>query len=180
MADPAGDTRGRVGQSDEVFIQLLTAEQIKLLHYIAMLLGDPHAANNVLQETNLVLWRKAHEFQKGTNFSAWAHQVAYWQVQAYVRDRKRDRHVFSEELIAQLASRKTDDSIEAETRVALRHCLKHTSKANLELLRQRYEEGLTIVSLSKQLGKTQSAVKVRLMRIRQALLKCIQQKLAGS
>lgn len=76
---------------DEAFVQLLTAEQLRLLHYIAKLLGDPNEAQNVLQETNLVLWRKSGEFQAGTNFSAWAHNVAYWQVRAFVRDRQRDR-----------------------------------------------------------------------------------------
>lgn len=165
--------------SEEALVQLLTAEQLKLLHYIAMLLGDPHEAQNVLQETNLVIWRKASDFQAGTNFSAWAHQIAYWQVRAYVRDRHRDRHVFNEKLIDQLASRSVDDSVEAETRVALRHCMKQTSKQNLEMLRKRYEEGLSIISLAEELGKTPSAVKVRLMRIRQALLNCIQQQRAS-
>ena len=165
--------------SEEALVQLLTAEQLKLLHYIAMLLGDPHEAQNVLQETNLVIWRKSSEFQAGTNFSAWAHQIAYWQVRAYVRDRHRDRHVFNEKLIDQLASRTVDDSVEAETRVALRHCMKQTSKQNMEMLRKRYEEGLSIISLAEELGKTPSAVKVRLMRIRQALLNCIQQQRAS-
>jgi RNA polymerase sigma-70 factor, ECF subfamily len=165
--------------SDEALVQLLTAEQLKLLRYIAMLLGDPHEAHNVLQETNLVLWRKAHEFRQGTDFSAWAHQIAYWQVRAHVRDRSRDRHVFNEKLIEQLASRTTDDLADVETRIALRHCMKLTSKQNLDMLRKRYEEGLPIAMVAKELGKTPSAVKVRLMRIRQALLTCIQQKRAG-
>lgn len=162
----------------ETFVQLLVSEQLRLLNYINMLLADPHAANNVLQETNLVLWRKADEFEPGTSFSAWAQKVACWQVRAYVRDKSRDRHVFSKELIDQLANRPDYEQDETAVHVTLRHCLKNTSKQNLELLRRRYEEGLSLAALAKRSGKSLSAVKVRLMRIRQALLRCIQQHMS--
>lgn len=175
MTSPAGGSRK---QSDEAFVQLLTAEQLKLLRYITMLLGDSHAANNVLQETNLVLWRKSGDFESGTSFSAWSHQVAYWQVQAYVRDRNRDRHVFSEKLIEQLRSHDVVEEEQSETRLALRHCLKSVSESNIRLLRKRYEDGLSIRLLAKDCGKTESAVKVGLLRIRRALLKCIEQNVA--
>jgi RNA polymerase sigma-70 factor, ECF subfamily len=177
MASAADDRRDL---GDEGFVRLLTAEQFKLLRYIAILLGDPEAASNVLQDTNLVLWRKSAEFKRGSNFSAWARQIAYWEVRAYVRDEKRDRHVFSEEVIEQLAARTTDESYDAEMRVSLRHCLQHISKSNLGLLQKRYEEGLSIAALAKEVGKSDSAVKVRLLRLRRALLKCIRRRLAGS
>lgn len=177
-AGNSGDDAVGTRQQEEQFVQLLTSVQLRLLHYIAMLLGDPNEAANVLQETNLVLWRKSKEFRPGTNFSAWAHQVAYWQVQAYVRDRRRDRHVFDESLIEQLANHEQEVSVEPEVRVALRHCLSNVSPRNLELLRKRYEGGQSIKKLADQLGKTPSAVKVGLLRIRRALLECIEQKLA--
>jgi RNA polymerase sigma-70 factor (ECF subfamily) len=180
MADSAEDYRR---QADEVFVQLLTAEQIKLLHYIAMLLGDPHSASNVLQETNIVLWRKACEFKAGSNFSAWARQVAFWQVQACVRDRRRDRHVFSEELVSQLAIRANADvnsePDETESLLALRHCLHELNRSNRELLQQRYEDANSIASVATKFGMSLSAVKVRLLRIRRALLRCIEKQLAA-
>jgi RNA polymerase sigma-70 factor, ECF subfamily len=176
---PDRKPRARSHDADrEAFVQHLVGEQVRLLNYITVLLADPHAANNVLQETNLVLWRKASEFELGTSFSAWAQKVAYWQVQAYVRDKVRDRHVFSEELIDQLANHDYQESEETETRVALRHCLKNASKPNIELLRSRYEDGMSIAALAASVGKTTSAIKVRLMRIRQALQKCIERSLA--
>lgn len=170
--------RASGSQAGEAFVQLLTAEQLRLLHYIAKLLGNPNEAHNVLQETNLVLWRKSGEFRPGTNFSAWAHNVAYWQVRAFVRDRQRDRLVFSEELIEQLTNRDESSGVDADMRIALRHCLSQTSTANLELLRQRYEAGLSIQALADRVGKKASAVKVNLLRIRRALLKCIQTKMS--
>ncbi|MDF1745393.1 MAG: sigma factor, partial [Gimesia sp.] len=47
-------------QSDntEQFVQQLTENQNRLYGYVYSLLGDHSRAEDVLQETNLVLWRK--------------------------------------------------------------------------------------------------------------------------
>lgn len=66
------------GQSRDEFVMLLTAVQPRLFSYLAMVLGDVHDANNVLQETNVTLWTKADDFTTGTNFFAWAREVAYY------------------------------------------------------------------------------------------------------
>jgi RNA polymerase sigma-70 factor (ECF subfamily) len=166
--------------NEEQFVRWLTDEQVSLQNYISMLLGDAHAARNVLQETNMVAWRKASEFTPGTSFSAWARKIAFWQVQAYVRDQRRDRHVFfSDELISQLANQHASrlDDEDTEPRIALRHCLSHLSRPQLDLLRQRYEEDASIAVLARRTGKTPSAIKVGLMRLRRALLKCIEKEL---
>lgn len=174
--DMHDDKRG-----SQEFVRLLTGEQFRLHRYIWMLLGDSDAANTVLQETNIALWRKSADFQLGTNFTAWSRKVAFWEVRAYLRDKNRDRHVFTADLVEQLTQREEEqDPAEIETRVALRHCLQAVSKSNRELLSLRYEEGLAIASLANQLGRTQSAVKVALMRLRRSLLSCIQRKLQGA
>ncbi|TWT74524.1 RNA polymerase sigma factor [Posidoniimonas polymericola] len=164
----------------EEFVQLLTGEQLRLLHYITMLLsGDVNAAENVLQETNLVLWRKASEFAPGTSFRAWSRTVAQWQVQAYLRDRGRDRHVFSLELMSQLASRDNEFAVQPETRGALRDCLKNLGQTQFDLLNWRYEDGLPIRKISARAGKSEVAVRSSLQRIRRILLSCIESKIAA-
>ena len=91
-------------ESRDEFVRLLTGEQTSLFAYIATLLGDVNDASNVLQQTNMVLWKKADEFAPGTSFHAWARKVAYFQTLAYIRDKKRDKLVFDEELVLQLAA----------------------------------------------------------------------------
>ena len=162
----------------EQFVSLLTAEQLALHRYIFTLLGDHDAASNVLQETNLVLGRKIDEFQFGTSFGAWASKVAYFQTLAYIRDAKRDRHVFGEALVEQLAARPVLDVDASEARIALRHCLRELSEKNFELIQQRYNCDLEIEALAERLGKRPGAVKVQLHRIRRSLLECIQKRLA--
>lgn len=165
-------------QVSEAFVQMLTAEQFRLLHYITMLLGNTHDAQNVLQETNVVLWRKLSDYQPGTSFSAWARKVAYWKVQSYLRDKQRERHVFNDDLMAQLANREMSAEQETEARVALRDCISKLSPDNLKILLDRYVNDLPIAALVTKYEKTESAVKVQLMRLRRGLQSCIERNLA--
>ena len=43
----------------------------------------PLDAEDVLQEANLVLWRKFDQYQEGTNFFAWACQIIRYEVLKY-------------------------------------------------------------------------------------------------
>lgn len=163
-------------ESREAFVQLLTGAQTRLFGYITTLLGDVNDASNVLQQTNMVLWRKADQFSSGTDFHAWALKIAYYQTLAHLRDRKRDRHVFDEVLVQQLASR-CSETDEDERRLALRHCLGHLSEDQLDLLRQRYGPGRSILEIAKQRRKSASAIKMALCRLRQSLARCIEGQL---
>ena len=58
------------------FIALLTSNQSRLYAYVLSLVGDRQQAQDVMQETNIVLWRKASQFTLGTNFGAWMLKVA--------------------------------------------------------------------------------------------------------
>ena len=46
----------------EQFVQQLAEHQSRLFGYVYSMLGDHSRAADVLQETNLVLWRKNAEF----------------------------------------------------------------------------------------------------------------------
>ena len=99
------------------FITHLTAAQPSLWAYVFSLLPDHGAAQDVLQETNLTLWRKANEFQTGTSFLAWSCQVAYFHVLSHRRRVRRDRLVFDEEVLAYLAERQADRAAELGDRL---------------------------------------------------------------
>jgi len=178
-------SRGEGGDPDaqdatDRFVQQLTSEQMGLFRYITALIGDPDEAGNILQETNLVLWRKASEFAAGTNFGAWARTIALWQVKASLRDRGRDRHVFSSALISQLAQHPAASADIGLRRRALRRCVESLRQNDRELLRQRYHTGGSIQEISQRLQKSPSAIKSGLFRLRKSLRMCVERRLAES
>ena len=107
MASSAGNE----GPS-EGFIREMTGCQGRLYAYILTLLPDLDAANDILQETNLIIWRKWREYSEGTSFHAWVCRIAYYAVLAYRRDSVRDRHLFEEELIGEIARTATKRTVE--------------------------------------------------------------------
>lgn len=91
-----------MNNSDE-FLQLITEFQGRLFGFVLAMLGDVDQANEVLQETNLVLWRKSDEFEPGSDFKAWSFRIAHFQVMAFRQRQIRDRLVFSDEVIEQFS-----------------------------------------------------------------------------
>ena len=164
----------------ERFVQHLTEIQTRLLAYIAMLLGDPAAARDVLQETNLVLWRKSSEFTEGTNFVAWARAIAKYQVLGYLRDAKRDRHLFGEALVESITVEAEPETEDLEIRHSALHvCLEKLTQHQRTLLESRYTEGHSIQEIADSARRTHGSVAMSLSRIRQSLLECIEHRMAG-
>jgi RNA polymerase sigma-70 factor, ECF subfamily len=160
------------------FADRLVAAQAGLYSYILTLLPWPDQANDVLQETNMVLWREADDFSPGGNFQAWACRVAYFQVLTYRRRSQRDRMVFGDVFLEGLAQEAApaDDDAEQE-RLFLRECLKELSADERELLQKRYDMGKPVNAIAAERDQSANAVAVALFRIRQALMKCVQVRL---
>src|SRR5205823_1545310 len=148
-----------MGETRDDFIIQLTAVQSSLWAYVFSLLPDHGSAQDVLQETNLTLWRKADDFQPGTSFFAWACQVAYFHVLSHRRRVRRDRLVFSDEVVAYLAERQAERETELSDRlVALRGCLEKLPEASRRLLEQRYTPGGSVKDLAESDQKSVAAV----------------------
>jgi RNA polymerase sigma-70 factor (ECF subfamily) len=169
-------------ENREDFIRHLTVAQSSLWAYIFSLLPDHAGAQDVLQQTNLTLWRKAGEFQPGTNFIAWASRAAYFHVLTYRRGMRRDRLVFNDEVFAYLAERQgermTDEGPE-ERLTALRDCLEKLPPHSRKLLESRYAPGASVKDLAHADGRSIAALSQVLYRIRESLLECIEASLAA-
>jgi RNA polymerase sigma-70 factor (ECF subfamily) len=161
------------------FIRQLTAAQTSLYAYILTLLPDRAAAQDVLQETNLTLWRKLADFQPGTSFMAWGCRVAYFQVLNHRRRMKRDRLVFDDQLLDSLAERQAERMEQADHReLALKKCLESLPAAQRSLIQRRYAPDGSVQEIAEAEGKSAGAISQMLYRIREALLNCIQGSLA--
>jgi RNA polymerase sigma-70 factor (ECF subfamily) len=162
--------------SDKYFLAV-TAIQNRLHAYILSLLADPVAAQDVLQETNLVLIRKADDFQSDASFESWAYNTARFQVLAHLRDRKRDRLVLHEAFAEKLAPVAEVMAEETERRIQLLGgCVERLSDEHKALLHKRYGREASITTLAEEFGKTTSAMKQVLYRIRNLLASCVEER----
>lgn len=168
------------GERTEQFVQLLTEHQRRLYAYVFSLLGNAADADEVLQETNLALWRKLDAFQPGSSFGAWSARVAYFEVLGFRKRRGRERLSFEPELLETLAAESAArlDQFDARRR-ALAHCLTKLSPRDRDLLARRYELGNSAAEVAEQLGRTAQATYQALHRIRLNLSLCIRRTLAA-
>jgi RNA polymerase sigma-70 factor (ECF subfamily) len=160
------------------FLTQVTRAQRSLYGFITSLVWQSGDADDVLQETNLVLWRKAGEFDPGQDFMAWALRIAQLQAMAHLKKQRR-RFAFDDDLLAQLADESLTEQCENDRRrAALTTCLKKLSDAQRRLISQRYEPGASVNSLAAARGTSPKALSEMLRRIRHALSECIERTLA--
>ena len=108
----------KTDDDNEAFVELMTHYQGHLYGYALSLTADPGAANDLLQDTNVVLWQNWREFEPGTNFKAWSFRIAHFQFMALRQRRLRDRLCFSEGLVAAIAVEAKELDETYEQRVA--------------------------------------------------------------
>jgi RNA polymerase sigma-70 factor (ECF subfamily) len=161
------------------FVALLTNSQRKLHAYIFSLVWNPADADDILQETNLVLLKKAEEYDSSREFLPWALTIARFQSLAGLKRRQRLRFVFDETLAMHLAddAAREDPVLEAR-RLALATCLQKLPDGSRELLIRRYEPKAVVGDMAAALGLSLKTLSDRLRRIRQKLLDCINRTLA--
>src|SRR5262245_16710123 len=80
------------------FAELLRRDQTRLYGYIHSLVLDLNDADDLLQQTTLILWKKFGGFDRDRSFFAWACGIARLEVANFLRSRGRQRLYFSDEL----------------------------------------------------------------------------------
>ena len=141
--------------------------------------GNGHEAADVLQRTNLALWKHVAKFRAGSPFMPWAIAIAKNEIRTFGRHRSRDRHVFPDDL-AQLMTVAAEEAVDGvEDRIAaLRHCLTTLPQRQRDMLNQRYFQGKKIAQLAESMQQSENSVKCSLLRIRKALQACIGRRIA--
>lgn len=161
------------------FMRLFLTCEPRIYAFIRSLLYSRADADDVLQETALVLWEKFDQFESGTHFDRWAYRIAHLQVMYFRQKKARDRLQFSDGLVDRLAAEvmSEGDRIE-DTHRALSECLQDLPQHDRALVSQRYSPLTTNREVARITGKSESAISRSLNRIYAALLLCIEGKLA--
>ena len=170
-----------VVNDDGKVVELITRHQQLLYSYIVSLLYRSQDAQDVLQETNLILWEKRANAPQESEFGAWACTIAFYQVLSYRKRNQRSRLFFSEGLLKDLATHvDAEPELAFSKNRALQQCVEHLPDNSQQLLKQRYFTRLSVTEIAAELQRSTKAVSQSLYRIRKNLLGCIQRRLAAT
>ena len=160
------------------FIAALTRHQPALEAFCHAQLANRQDAHEALQATCVKLWEKAAEWDAATEFLPWAFAVARFTVLSIVRDRKRDRLVFDEDVVLAMAQEAETMAAEfEERREALANCMQQLKAEQRGILHAHYLTGRTVREIATSTQRSESAVKMILLRLRAQLSECIQRQL---
>jgi RNA polymerase sigma-70 factor (ECF subfamily) len=168
----------RETESRKRLMALMTRHQRQIFAYIYALVPNRHDAEDLLQETSLVICEKFDEFEPGTDFVAWACQIAWWRIR-YARQRfARSKVVFNQDVLEAVAQTAVALAPELDERhEALVHCLQKLHPRDRELILTRYEPGSGVAEAARRTGRTLEAAYKALNRLRKLLFDCVTHQL---
>ena len=163
------------------FVERFVRTQDRIYACVATLLPNRTDAEEVFQQTSLVLWKKWQQFDPSRDFVAWACGIAHHEVRNFLRKHKDKGRVFlSEDVLAQVAQARLEahDVLEAR-RQALLRCLDRLEPGNRALLERCYAGKDSIKAIAEGLGQRPNVLYMTLKRLRRALFDCINRTLAA-
>ncbi len=161
------------------YLQLVTRHQAAIHGYIRSIApGAP--AEDILQETNVVLWNRAEAFEAGTHFKAFAFRIAHLKTLEFLRaSKRREWLVFDSDLLENIAQRQAEHaSNNTDSQAALRDCVAELEADDRELLHRRYTLQQSVRDIAKNDGKTEGSLQQLFFRLRNHLRTCIEHRLA--
>jgi RNA polymerase sigma-70 factor, ECF subfamily len=163
-----------------LFAKLMVEHHSRLYRYVRMIVPNQDNAEDVLQETLMVLWQKFDETYSERSFYAWASRTAHFIALREHRSTKRQAHVLDPEILDQLVAEELGDTERLEQlKTRLEACMAQLPAGDRELIHQRYQPGVAVGALAEQLRRPLASVSKSLGRIRRTLLKCLRNEAAS-
>ncbi len=162
-------------QTDE-FLRLMISCQRQIHAYILGRVPNRDDSQDLFQETVLVMWSKFGEFESGSNFLAWAIQIARYKILQEYWQKSRRQLKFSSEALAAI-ERKSEvfsSHIDDDHMQALHNCVKKLVLQDYKLVQMRFEREFSVKDIAADLNRSVQAVYKRFARINHLLMRCIQ------
>jgi RNA polymerase sigma-70 factor (ECF subfamily) len=178
--------RARRGEVD-AFAELVRAHHPSVRVFLASHLRDAGAIDDLVQDVFLRAFDRLGTLRDGTAFRAWLLGIARNRALEHLRERLRPGLPAPDALDAlldrtQLAALEGDDEearrgLELE---ALRQCIRALPPVGARLIREHYFKGRPITALAAEERKNEGALRMTLLRLREALRDCVRRRMAAA
>ena len=164
----------------EEFFRLFSRDDRKVFGYILALVLDRAAAEDIFQETCVILWKEFPSFERDRSFLNWANGIAFNQVRKYRRKYQNKRLIFSDSLVTELAE-DVSGMIEdlSQRQLALTQCMQKLSDRERELIDAYYGDQETAATVAGRWKCSSHAIYKTIKKIRKALFDCVNRRLSS-
>lgn len=160
------------------YLKLLMQNQRRIFAFILGMVPNHEDADDLFQETILLMWSRFDEFSRGTSFAAWGITIAKYQI---LKARKQHaRRQFQLSLATQDLLEKEAEYLipQLEHRMhILRNCVKKLKPTDYSYIQMRYEQEMPVKTMAESIGNTVQGIYQRIARIHETLLRCVRRTL---
>lgn len=170
-------------QQYDHFVSLLARHDQAIRRFIRYLLPSRDGVDDVMQETALECWKKFSSLQlsgdDASEFVRWACVIARYKALSWQRDKSRDRLVFRESVIEQLAEA-APAAVEQQDqqRRAVETCLSQLKPDQRRLVLSVHSPGESVARIAKETGEQARCLYSKVNALRSVLLRCVENRLA--
>lgn len=159
----------------EEFMNYYIKYEPKIRSYIQRLVFDSTDAEDIMQSTAMLLWKKHDQFKADQAFLPWAYKFAYNEIRNYYRKHEKSKKLLLDpDCIDQLADTALKNSAQLEElKASLDDCLYKLDNSDRRLIEYRYCEDGKINDLAEKQKTTPNALSKALQKIRQKLHICV-------
>lgn len=162
---------GRIARGDRLAMQVLFARHhVRIYRFVLRLLRDEMAAEDVIGEVFLDVWRQAGRFEGRSAVSTWLIAIARFKALSMLRKR-RDETL--DEQAAESVEEPSDDPEVATTKrdkgEKLRACLTALSPEHREIIDLVYYHEKSVEEVAQIVGIPENTVKTRMFYARKKL-----------
>jgi RNA polymerase sigma-70 factor (ECF subfamily) len=161
----------RLRQGDQLALQTLYARHnVKIYRFVLRLLRDEAAAEDVVSEVFIDLWRNPAAFEGRSEATTWLMAIA--RNKAWSLLRKRKEGPVDEETLSTIADESDDPEVVMQKKTKgeiLRSCLQRLSPEHREVIDLVYYHDKTIEDVAQIVGIPEGTVKTRMFHARKKL-----------
>jgi RNA polymerase sigma factor (sigma-70 family) len=154
-------------QASRCFDLLYERYSSKIYAKCISLLKDEALAQDATQEIFLKIFLNLSKFGEKSRFSTWVYSITYNYCIDYIRRKKKQQAIFSDEMekAPDLAVEEVSDKVILEMEIdKLKTVLSEIPTGDRAILLMKYQDGMSIKEISEILDKTESAIKMKIKR----------------
>ena len=161
--------------SQQEFLRVFLGSEREILRYVHALVPTSADAQEIVQQTALVLWEKFEEYDSERPFTPWACRFALNVTRQWIDRRQRWKTLLDNGLAEDLAIRRKQLLPEFESRLDhLQGCLNKLPSQHRKLIEDYYFQQTSVDSLASRRSRTVEAIYKSLQRVRRQLRECIE------
>ena len=163
--------------------QLIRDHQASVRMFLARYINCSETVDDLAQEVFVVAFRDLEKYKNASKFLTWLLGIARFKALSHLRNqvrwRKRNQQYIEMEIARRQVHRIENEELErtAQTQQALQNCLNRLPEKSLQLVNAYYYQGQTSDEIGRDTSQKSGTIRMKLMRIRAALQKCIQSAL---